>query len=158
DTLLLSAAQKWRRPVFQTGELNQLKSLHNPIVDGAAGNAAATVKKRERNIFKHGHVGPNGIGLKHHANVPAVGGHDDVCAPRKNQLVAECDFARIRHFQSRDTLKGGGLAAAARTEKSVKLSGSNIETDTVHSPNGRFIGDKVFLEVAYGQHSRPAIL
>src|ERR1043166_2749071 len=112
------------------------------------------MKKRKSDIFKHSHVRPNGIGLKHHANVPPVGWHNLVRIARENQFVVEDNLPRVRHFQSRNALKGSGLTATAGTEEGVKFAGRNIETDAVHGPDRSLVGDKVFLEVAYGQHSR----
>ena len=84
--LLLSSAQKGRGSIFQTGELNQMKSFHNAILNRATGNTAPPMEERKSDIFKHRHMRPDSVGLKDHTDVAAMGGHRILLAFEKTNL------------------------------------------------------------------------
>ena len=61
-------------------------------------------------IFKHGHVRPHGVGLEHHADVPALRGHKSIFPA--HQLIADEHLAAGGLFKARNDAQHGGFAAA----------------------------------------------
>ena len=62
-------------------------------------------------IFKHGHVRPHGVGLEHHADVPALRGHKSIFPA--HQLIADVTPRPLVGFSKPgDDAQHGGFAAA----------------------------------------------
>src|SRR4029078_4438485 len=81
----------------------------------------------ERDVLRYGHMRPNGVGLKDHANIAFVGRQRKPTRGHDHRLIAEKNVARIRYFQSCNHAQRGCLAATARAEQSDDLTVMYIE-------------------------------
>ena len=88
--------------------------------------------ERKRDVFGHGHMRPDGVGLKHHADVALVRRHEQPFGGHDHGLIAEKNIARVGMFQTGDHAQRRGLAAAARTEQGEDLAVVNVEGKILH--------------------------
>ena len=71
----------------------------------------APLLEAERHIFRHSHVGPQRVALKHHSRVALV---------RRDMghiLIAEKNLPRVGHVKTRNVPEQGRLATTARTQQ-----------------------------------------
>src|SRR5271169_6748500 len=79
----------------------------------------------EGDVFRHGHMRPEGIALKHHASVAAMGREPG------DVLVAEEYPALVRNVKARQTAQESGFAAAAGAEEKEQLPRIDFEIEAV---------------------------
>ena len=65
-------------------------------------------------VVKHGHVGPHGVALEHHADVPLFRGNEYFIG--RNDPVVEKHAAAGGLFKPGDHAEHGGFAAARRAQ------------------------------------------
>ena len=69
DALLLPAAEQSRRAVGLFFQLNQPERFFDPVGDFACAGSVAILQPEERDILRDRKMGPDGIGLKNHAQL-----------------------------------------------------------------------------------------
>ena len=89
------------------------------------------VLERINHVLPHGHVRPDRIGLKHHAEVAQARRHQDAAFGRRYDPAGNVDFTRCRVLQPRDAAQRRGLAAAGGTEQNHDLAGRHGKTDAI---------------------------
>ena len=72
---------------------------------------------------------PDGVGLKHHADVAPLRRNECAVGGAINGLIVDQNFAGHRLFQSGDAAKRRGFAAAARAEQGKQFALANFEGD-----------------------------
>jgi hypothetical protein len=83
-TLLFAAAQHRGIALPIIGEIDAPQAVLDPPPDFFAAEAHAPHRlERERDVFEHGHVRPDRIGLENHADAALVHGHGCVAAHRR---------------------------------------------------------------------------
>jgi len=88
--------------------------------------------ERIGDIVEHGHVRPDRVRLKDHAEIAPVRWHEEPARRRGDQTPAQRDLAGIRMLEPGHEAKGGGLAAAARPEQGEHLAPPDLERCAVH--------------------------
>ncbi len=120
DALLLAAAEQRPGPIFESGQADEIERAQDAVLDFVLGKPARFERKGD--VFRHGHVRPNRIGLKHHADVALIGRQQPSAVTDHDRLIAEKDIAGVGCLQTGDHAQGGGLTAAARAEQSENLA------------------------------------
>ncbi|MNF84319.1 hypothetical protein D3C84_666730 [compost metagenome] len=119
--LLLAAGDLARVLVGLGIEIHQRQPVIDPLLDGIA--RQPLILKAEGDVLGHRQVGEEGVGLKHYAKVPLLGGQQgDLPSPLP-------DPAAVRQIQAGDGSEQGGLAAAGGAEKADKLPRLNGQRD-----------------------------
>ncbi len=90
-------------------------------------------------VFEYGHVGPNGVGLKHHRQAAFLGAHVDALFRRIDGDAVDADFASGRLLKTGDRAQCGGLATAGGTQQGQLLSGQDVEADAAHRRNAAIV-------------------
>ena len=72
-TLALTAGQSLGLPTKILGDVQNLRSLLDLLVDLVLGNLAELQGKSH--VFIHGHMGIQGVVLENHGNIPVLGSH-----------------------------------------------------------------------------------
>src|SRR3546814_13449820 len=73
-------------------------------------------------MLQGGDVRPERIGLEHHADATVLGRHLDAPIRRRDDLVADPEFAAGRRLQAGDAAAGRALAATARPQQRDELT------------------------------------
>ena len=119
DPLLLSAGQLARQTLSVAGKTHQLQAVFGPVPDLRLGDAAH--REAVGHVLEHGHVRKQGVGLKHHGDVPGAG------RQAGDVVAADEDAARGGHFQAGDEAEGRRLAASARPQQRHQVAHPNFE-------------------------------
>ena len=132
-SLLLATAQQRRRPVGVVFQLHQLQGLEDPFPHQGFGDLLPSARQRQRDVLKDGHVGPDGVGLEHHADLPVLGRRADAAAPGEDRVAVDLDLSGIRHFQAGHTAQQRRLAGAARAQEHEELAFGDSLRDVAES-------------------------
>ena len=100
DPLLLTAAQLCGRPVLEPVELDEMERLFNLFFDLFPGLVPGL--KGVGHVVEHVHVGPDGVGLEHHAQPAFLRRDGDSLLRREDHLIPDGDLPRIGHLQTDD--------------------------------------------------------
>jgi hypothetical protein len=71
----LPAGKLRRHPVFIAAQFNLFNGRHHLLSNLVVSDLLFTYPQRKGDIFKNGHVRPNGIALENHADRPSIGGN-----------------------------------------------------------------------------------
>src|SRR5215218_3151548 len=91
----------------------------------------------EAYIVADGHVRPQRVGLKHHAQSTLLRLQEDIARAIGHHEIANANHALIGVLQAGNAVKGGGFAAAGWPEKADQLTWLNRERniiDRFHRP------------------------
>ena len=127
DALLLTAAELRCRPVLEPVELHEMKRLFDLPSDLLFGFVPGL--EGVGHVVEHVHVGPDGVGLEHHAQPPFLRRDIDALFRREDDLITDGDLPRVGYLQADDAPQQGGLAAAARAEESEDPVGGDVKVD-----------------------------
>jgi hypothetical protein len=86
-------------------------------------------RRGKGDVLEDGHVRPDGIRLKHHAETAPIRRHEDPSRRGKHHLPVDRDFACARPLESSDRSKSCRFAAAARPEEREELSLGHSKAD-----------------------------
>ena len=125
DPLLLAAAQQRRGPVLEGGHADQFQCLAHLVSD--LGPAELASLQGIRNVLVNCHVGPDRVGLEHHADSPLVRRHRELPVGDDDRLVAEVDLSRIRILETGHHAQGGALPASAGPQERHDLPVVDLE-------------------------------
>ena len=78
---------------------------------------------------------PDGVGLKHHADVALVRRDENAAREGIDELARDGDFAFARGLQAGEATQRGGLAAAGRPEERVELPFLDLQIDPADGVN-----------------------
>ena len=114
DALTLPARQRRRFALQQGFQLQDRGGLGDLGVNlglGAVGHA-----QTKAHVLRHGHVGVQGIGLKHHRQTPLGGVHD------VHPLPGDVQIAAGDLFQPRNAAQQSGFSATRRADEHGELA------------------------------------
>ena len=135
ETLLLAARQLRRVAIRQFLELHRVEHAHHVLANLPARILPVADLERKRRVLEHGHVRPDGIRLKHHAEPAAVGRHEHAVRRREHDAAIHRDLAGARPLESRDRPQRRRLAAAARAEQREQTPLVHREGDVLRGPD-----------------------
>jgi hypothetical protein len=125
DPLLLAAAERRRRPLFQTGQADQPKHFFDLLTRCGAFDAAQF--ERVGDVFEYRHMRPQGIGLKHHAHV-ALFRFDEYLARIGDQTaLAEMDLTTVGFPPADHAQRGRRLQPLARAREELAFGDLQID-------------------------------
>ena len=93
-TLLLPAGKLGRRPPLEPFQLHEAQRLFDLAADDVFGQFAGL--ERVGHVVEDVHVGPDGVGLKHHPEAPVLRGNEDVLRARPDNFATDFDFPAVR--------------------------------------------------------------
>jgi hypothetical protein len=108
--------------------------------------------QRKGDVLEHGHVGPDRIGLKHHADAAIARRHEYVGGRVEHGGVADHDAAAVRALQSGDAAQRRRLSAARRSEQREQLAAFHPQADAVDRLHVGASGGKNLGQVLDCQH------
>ena len=118
NPLLLTAGEFRGRPIFQAVEADNLQHIGYPALDFISG--PALYRERIGDVLRHGHVWPDRIGLKDHADGTFVRRNVNALTEGEDGLAADGNPASIRPLQAGDAAKRCRFAASAGAQESIK--------------------------------------
>ena len=130
EPLLLAAGELRGVALEEIVEGHRLQHPHDPLADFGLGEPAHL--ERKRGVLKDVHVRPDGVGLKHHAEIALVGRNENGPARRIDRAPADLNLARSGLFQARDRAQRRGLAAARGAKQREQLALRHLERDVLH--------------------------
>src|SRR5262249_39494380 len=160
EALHLSAAQRGAGSLAEPAEPDQVEDAGDLVANHRARGAAEL--KRVGHVLEHRHVRPYRVRLEDHAEVAAGWGREEAAARRGGHAGAGGGRAPRGMLEPGDQPEGGGLAAAARSEKGENLAALDGQADVVYRPRRpEELGDAVERENRLGgaglrAHARPA--
>jgi len=87
--------------------------------------------ERKCHVVEHSEVGPDGVGLKNHADISLVRRNENPTRGIEDSSAAQLDLSFLRPLQSGHAAQSRGLAATGWAEESKKLSWLDVEADFV---------------------------
>src|SRR5262249_39624419 len=120
----LSSGKLARIALEQGADIQHLGRRLDPIADLLSRHP--TVAQRERHVVFHGHVGVEGIVLKHHGNVAILR------VALVDELAVDADFPAGSLLQAGDHAQDGALAAAGGTNENHELLVGNLKVNAVN--------------------------
>src|SRR5262249_8223322 len=151
--LLLATAQQSRRTFLEVIELYQTKSMPDAFSGLVLRKPRWTVRQYQADIFGDGHVRPDRVGLKHHADFPLLRREVTSRTGRKDGFVVESDASRIGLLQSRDAAHQRGLPRTAGSQQNKELLFANLKIDAVQGRYRLFARFEVLAQTGDGNHS-----
>jgi len=91
--LLLAAGELRGGPLLEAVELDEAQGPGDLPFDLLPGLVAGL--QRVGHVVEDVHVGPDGVGLEHHAEAPPVGRDEEAPLGREDDLVTDGDLARV---------------------------------------------------------------
>ena len=113
NALLLAAGQLAGDPVPVLGQMHHVQHALHFLRDG--GFIHLLDLQRVGHVVEHGHVGPYGVALEHHADVPLFRGNEHLVGG--DHPVVEKHAAAGGLFKPGDDAQHGGFAAARRAQQ-----------------------------------------
>src|SRR4030095_5535099 len=96
---------------------------------------------------------PNGIGLKHHAELALLRRDPTWWIVRRKDSTCNANIATIRCFEPRDATKQGGFPGAAGTDDNEQLAFGDIQVERLDRGNDAVAHVKTFMQAANGDHA-----
>src|SRR4029077_8377530 len=90
-----------------------------------------TMGQYQSDIFGDGHMRPDRVGLKNHADLPLLGRDVTVRTGGKYRPSVENNTTRIGSFQSRNAAHQRGLSRTAGPQENEKLALPDVEIDAI---------------------------
>src|SRR5262245_6694452 len=112
-----------------------------------------TVGQYQADIFGDGHVRPDRVGLKHHADFPLLRRTITSWTGRKDGFVVESDTARIGLLQSRDAAHQRGLPRTAGSQQDKELFFTDLKIDAVQGRYRLLARFEVLAQTGDGNHN-----
>src|SRR5262245_48688575 len=112
-----------------------------------------TVGQYQADIFGDGHVRPDRVGLKHHADFPLLRRKITPGTGRKDGFVVERDTPRIGFLQSRDATHQCGLPRTAGTQQDKELFFTDFKIDAVQGRHRLLARFEVLAQPGDSNHS-----
>ena len=134
--LLLAARELAGIPLFEARQVDQRQGVVHLLGDLRAGRFLDL--EAVGHIVEDGHVRPEGIVLKDHADVPLIG------RDRRYLPVPEVDLSVIGLVKAADETQDRRLAATRRPQEGKELAVLDIEGDMTHRLQGAESFDHVF--------------
>ena len=129
DPLLLPATQLGRPAAAQAAQPNQVEHARHPVAQRGAAHAAQLQRKSD--VVEDGHVRPDGVALKDHAQVALLGRQRETLLARSYQAAGQVDRAAFRLLQTRHDAQRGALATAARPQQGEDIAWRDGQTQAV---------------------------
>src|SRR5205807_3719546 len=137
-------------------ERDHLEHAQDAFLDLAPAERAPAHPQRERGVLEHRHVRPDGVGLEHHAQPAPVRRDEDPALRGVHDIAADGDFSLPRPLKAGNGAQGGGLAAAARSEKREQLALRHFEGDLVRGTDRlAALVDILGAQSRYAEHVTP---
>ena len=127
-TLLLTARELTGIPFFEARQIDQRQRVVHLLGNFPMG--CFLDLEAVGHIVEDGHVRPEGIVLKDHADVPFIGGH------RRYFPVSEVDLPVIGFVKAADETEDRRLAATRRPQQRKEFAVLDIEGDMTHGLQG----------------------
>ena len=110
--LLLAAREQRRRTLRVAVQLDQAEGAHDLVLHDLARVFARAVLQGKGDVVEDGHVRPDGVALKDHANVTFVRRHQRRGRARKDHAGADLDLASGRRLEPGNAAQGARFATA----------------------------------------------
>jgi hypothetical protein len=81
-------------------------------------------------------MGPNGVGLKNHPELPLVRRNENIAARRSHGCAIDENLAIIRFLQTCNKPKRRGLATARRAKQGENFAGLNRKANLIDCSDG----------------------
>src|SRR5439155_12526939 len=108
--------------------------------------------ERKGDVFKDVQMRPDGVGLKHHADVALVRRDGDAARGREDQIVADKNLSFVRLLQTSHGAQGRRLAAATGSEQGIELPRLHFEADAADGVHGAAVGLVAEMEIRNANH------
>src|SRR5262245_13357581 len=152
-TLLLAAAQQARGAFLEVVELHQMQSMPDPFFGLILRKPCWTVGQYQADIFGDGHVRPDRVGLKHHADFPLLRRKATSRTGGKDGSVIESDTPCIGLLQSRDAAHQRGLPRTAGSQQDKELFFTDLKIDPIQGRYRLVPRFEVLAQTGDGNHS-----
>src|SRR5688572_11775268 len=83
--------------------------------------------ERKTHIVRYGHVWPDSVALKHHADLAFMRRHENAVVGRRHHGIGNADDTCVRVLETGDTAKRRRLAAAGRPQKAHEFPTGHLE-------------------------------
>lgn len=115
NALLLAAAQLGGRAIIEITKSHKFQHTFGAFPNFRRRHACNL--ERETDIAAHGHVWPNRIALKYHADLSVLRFDENSLFAIEHHVVAQGNPPGSGHFQPGNATQGRGLAATAGTQQ-----------------------------------------
>src|SRR5262245_51508975 len=95
---------------------------------------------------------PDGVGLKHHAELTLLRRHPRGRVVRGNNMAGDPYFTPIGSFKAGHAAEQGGLAGAAGTNDDEELSFGDFQVESFDRGNRAVANDETFIQTADRNH------
>src|SRR5262245_58039012 len=151
--LLLAATQQSRGAFLEVVELHQTKSMPDSFSGLVVRKPRRTVGQYQANGLGDGHVRPDRVGLKHHADFPLLRRKIAWRTGRKDEFVVERDPPRLGFLHSRYAAHQRGLPRTARSKQDKQLFFADLKIDAVQGRHRLLARFEVLAQTGDSNHS-----
>src|SRR6266545_3719007 len=122
--------------------MDQTQDTQRLLAHLLTGKAPPPRDQGESHVVEDAQVRPDGIGLEHHTDVPAMRWRRNPLGAGVHHSITDHNTPTLGCFQTSDTAQDGGLAASRSAQQRIELSGPYGKThapDRPHQPSGSLI-------------------
>src|SRR4029077_1953135 len=151
--LLLAAAQQPGRPFLEVVKLHQMESMPYPFSGFVLRKPRRTMGQYQSDIFGDGHMRPDCVRLKNHADLPLFRWNITPWTSRKDGFAVENNITRIRFLQSCNAAHQRGLPRTTGPQQDEELFFTDLKIDAIQRRYRLLPRLEILADTGDGDHS-----
>ena len=115
-------------------------------------NALRALGQRQGDVLRDRKMRPDGVGLKHHAELALLRRDPSGRAIRRNDLAVDANLAAVGNFQAGDAAQQGGFPRTAGADDDEQLALGDFQVERLDRGDHAVADGEPFVQAADGNH------